>query len=185
MISEKILTQDQLAAIGSIAVESSIMEHEIDRIIVAMTRLTEKKLIPFMNGKMMQGKLEVVEQLIPMCIKKKSAQTELKNLIGMARTANTRRTSFIHGHWLLNVLALYLEKPLKGDAVAVNKKKPLVKPVHAKEAAAVAQEIADVTDALRQFHLEQWVQPILARQRKLLSKPLKPLLRPEESPLGG
>lgn len=166
MLSRKILTADQLVAIGSAAVESTFIEELIHKMIVVMSGVTEKKLMPFMGHLMMEGRLAILENLAEIYLKSKKKQAKLNTIIENIRRANTGRISLIHGVWEVNDILLVLagNKPT-GDARAKSMKKPDAAKVSAKKAETIAQEISDAYGELQDFWLNNFLKPA-ARKRQ-------------------
>lgn len=186
MTSRKILTEKQLAAIGCAAVESTYTESLIENMIVILSGVKAERLQPFLLGKMLEGKLVILEQLAESALTSKKKKSEFATIIESVRRANTGRTSLIHGEWTITnfLRTMQTEWQPDGTAKAINKRNNKAPTVSANKAEKIAQEIADAYMALFIFHFRNFIGPRYKRA-KSRSKYLQQRQNPGTNPPDG
>jgi hypothetical protein len=95
----KVLTDRQLQALGEVVVEAAWMERIAEYLISKLCRLTPLRVDVLLESKMISSKLEAVRQLGKARLKTDAARQEFFDLIAEAKTANTDRSTLVHGLW--------------------------------------------------------------------------------------
>jgi hypothetical protein len=98
-MSKDLLTPYQLAALGSVVVESADLENKLNMMLQDLTGLSDAHLRIMNRGSMLQQKLEAVEKLGEQKFTAKSSKARLKNAITYLKQRNTERTIIVHGVW--------------------------------------------------------------------------------------
>ncbi|MGH8803641.1 MAG: hypothetical protein ACREXN_02745 [Polaromonas sp.] len=167
-LSTVILTKDQLAAIGSLAIESTYCEQWVENLIWFLCKLEEPQGKQFTQNIQMKSRLELLCNLGKPLLASESEKTEFVSLISQLKEANNDRNTIIHGSWgtaTKNLLTVMREGPENHSPAIVTKRRPNKPPItmQATDIEKAAVRIADLTGQLIQFaaHNPSW--------RKLLS----------------
>ena len=165
MQSKELLTQDQLAALGCVAVESSLTESIVDQIILKLSGMKREKLDHFMAGKMMDGRITTLEFLGLTALKSAKRKAEFKKVIGELRHANSGRVSVIHGVWRKGPQGMIIPEAER-VAKAVNLKNKKSLPVSATKIEKIAIELSNSSSDLVLFAYKAWFKSHLAKKRR-------------------
>lgn len=182
--SVAILTTEQLAAIGSVAVESTYCELEVEQWIWVLAGLEPERGIHFTHGIQLQNRLDMLGQLAKERLSNQEDKVEMAALISDLKIANNDRNVVIHGMWFSAVE----RRKLISDGIASHppatafKRRLRSDPLELSASAVseVAQRIANLTftlsrmDSLFAVQLEQETS-----RRKSLGLP--PPLAPRQS----
>lgn len=177
LMSQTILSQEQLAALGTVVAESTYLETFVDLMIGALTGLKEDKRRLLLDKAMLQAKLEILAELGAMKLKSKRRKKTFAKLIAELKANNAERVTAVHGIWLPNITADALPEQLKqlltpGSAVARHPRGPRMS---ATTLTKLAEKISNGKWDLVDFHTKVWATP--AARRRVLRARLKPLLR--------
>jgi hypothetical protein len=161
MMSTLILTKDQLAAIGSVAIESTYCEKLVEEIIWNLAGLDEDKGKFFTQPIQLSNRLELLSDLGK---QKLSDQKEIENfriIISDLKIATSNRNTIIHGHWSWSetskdFFTLWREGPEKQPPAAASKRRLKNDPVtfSAADIQDVAVKISRLTAELNSFYLK-------------------------------
>ena len=171
------LTTEQLAALGSIAMESAYLEDLIDMLIGEITKLSDEQLRAILHGAMLAAKLDILKGLAALKLKSKSKREKISSIIAQLKHLNSQRAIAIHGQWrsLQKFTLSDLVKGLNieiGNAEATHVrggKKP--SKLNASKLQDLADGISEYRDQLFQFSLYEWIRPAAIRSaRKSRSK---------------
>src|ERR1700751_4485807 len=94
-----LLTNDELAAIGAVAVSSAYMESVVDLLLGLIMKLKERDLQVFTGNLMLRTKLEFLQSIGCSRIKSKAKLKRFEDLITEANHLNSQRRTVIHGTW--------------------------------------------------------------------------------------
>jgi len=139
IIAQSVLSTDQLAAIGCIAVESAYLEDTVETIIYNLSGLTREKGEIFIDKFMLDSKLNLLKELSIIKFKSKKRKLFLSELIGEIKSANSERIIAIHGLWTQDINALLSGHGAK--AMRSNSRRPASLSAHKLE--DVAKRISD------------------------------------------
>jgi hypothetical protein len=163
LISRIFLSTDQLAAIGSIAVESSYLEDYIEELIRRIAHFDDDLASVFMPKSMMRNKIIILKLLASRNLKRKKKKAKfIDNLLDRIATANSDRVSAIHGIWepiagkptgLINYL---LMPPSAKLPVAKHQKKGKSQLLHSSRLEGIATTISDLHQQLYTFASDEW-----------------------------
>lgn len=144
-MSQTVLTTEQLAAIGSIAVESAYLEDIVETLIYKLSGLTRKKGEIFLEKFMLDSKLNLLKELGMIKLKSKKRKLVLSELIGEIKQANSDRTLAIHGFWIPGkiTLASIAKGELEQDAKAVRSNSRRQGSLSAHKLADIAKRVSD------------------------------------------
>lgn len=92
-------TDEQLADIGRVVVESANLENIIDQIIASYSGTTPEACAILMSTQMLGGKIECLSRLVPPKLRTKQAKKDFGDLIKRIVKLNSRRTIAVHGQW--------------------------------------------------------------------------------------
>lgn len=166
--SETILTQQQLAAVGCVAIESTYLEQVLERFIWALAGLDEKAGIHFTHKLSVGPRIDLLRELV---LSKLDAQyrDEFGALIGRLKESNERRNTIVHGAWITtvsNVMVLWRDGPEKYDP-ALARRRRIGKPdleFSAVEVIKVAEALSDLRYDLMEFFdqamPDMWTAPL-------------------------
>ncbi len=163
LFSEVILSKDQLAAIGSVAIASTNCESMVESMIWAFLGIEETKGKFVTQGMQMKNRLELLLNLAKENLGKNDALIKEFTALKSAMTeANNERNIIIHGTWQIkgNVLKRLLDGSDPANfapAVAVKRRlhdAPLE--FSADEIKKTALRISKLTDDLTSFALQHW-----------------------------
>jgi hypothetical protein len=143
-IVTKILTKDQLAAIGSVAVESTICEEQVDELIWRLSGMKEIAGRFFTHTMSMQPKLDLLAELGKPQLRSEKRLKEFTKLISDLKEANLARNVAVHGKWLTNGTGVFqvLEDGPEAHSPAIAHKLSKKGEVTAQKSAADLQSIA-------------------------------------------
>lgn len=168
--SEILLSDEQLKAIGCLAVESSRLELLLDDFIQTICRFTDMQ-TDFFIGKWMTGaKMDALKLLIRPKLQTKRKLQKFDALFERLKDLIVRRNIIIHGEWTIaqpyNALAVLISGiGRRSDAIANSKKKKLS--IKATDVMTVALRISECRDELFRFFYHEIV---LKRLRASLRK---------------
>jgi len=95
------LTQEELATIGSVVVESANLEYAVEIFICRLLNLTPRHRTTFLARGMFDGKLQTLENVAQMQLAdKEECLAQLKTLISEMKANNSERTLVVHGIWI-------------------------------------------------------------------------------------
>jgi hypothetical protein len=165
--STPVLTDEQLKAIGSIAVESAYLENLVEFIIAFMTSLSEHQLNILLSRAMLASKLDILRDLGELKLKSKIKKEKLKGIIAQLKHFNGQRTIAIHGQWqskekiTLADIGKYIPP---GNAEATHKRgKKEPETLHASKLQHIANGIRDYREKLFEFCFSTWINPSIRR----------------------
>lgn len=159
MQSRRVLTEKQLAAIGSVAVESSYLESLIEGLIGQLSGLRPEVLKVFSgNAAMMGGKIEILGKLGTLKLRSKKRKHEWAKIISELKEANTERAIAIHGIWeriepTNELRHLLLGFAPTGEAQAIHKNAPILPAARIDK---LATRINSAYDRLWAFYVDVW-----------------------------
>lgn len=132
-VSVAILTKDQLAAIGSLAIESTYLEHLVENIIWEISELEPDVGKFFTNGVQLNNRLELLNSIGRQLLKDKGeALDQFSKLISDLKIANANRNTIIHGYWThstKNFLQLLRDGPEKHPPAIATKRRLNSEPI--------------------------------------------------------
>jgi hypothetical protein len=166
------LTGGQLAAIGSIAVESACLENLVETLIRDMTKVPDEVLREMLSGAMLAKKLKIFKEVVSLKTKSKSKKQEFAKTIDRLEHLNSQRTIAVHGQWkslqkftsfadFANGLQLEM-----GNAEATlppRREKKQSPRLQAKNLQQIADEIGECSDKLFLLALDDWIRPAAVR----------------------
>lgn len=152
-----ILTKDQLAAIGSVAVESTACEQYVDELIWYLSGMKESEGRLFTHTMNMQPKLDLLSELGKPQLRSDKKRAQLTTLISDLKEANISRNVAVHGTWLTNGAGVFqvlqdgpgAHKP--AIAHKFSKKGDVTGTKSAAEIEGIARLLARLSDELRSF----------------------------------
>lgn len=152
--SRTTLTKEQLAAIGTVAVESTYCEQWVEDLIWAFLDVEEDQGRWITHNMQMNARLELLHNLASPRLSHPSRE-EFADLIARLKTANQQRNLIIHGDWKpreINLLRALLEMTPREPALATKKKpKGTAAIISADDIESVAQAISNLTGELVTF----------------------------------
>ena len=102
MISKQFLTDDQLASIGSVAIESTYLEVQLEQVLWKLAGMDEAYGVHFTSNMQMNSRIELIwtlgQQRFP---EGSEARKDFKSLVEEIRAANVERNTIIHGYWMV------------------------------------------------------------------------------------
>lgn len=166
MTSKSVLTTEQLAAIGSIAVESAYLEDFVDFMIAWLAGLPDEQLSILIPRAMLDGKLDILRNLGIIKLRSKRRKEEFQQIIAKLKELNSQRNIAVHGNWQSKEMHRLSDIgkgiPVQiGNAEARGKKQNSV--LHASKLQTVAISIADYREKLFHFCFDTWVNPSIRR----------------------
>lgn len=157
--SRLIMTTEQLAAVGSVALESTECEMVVEDLIWKLARLNQESGKLFTQGMQMQNRLEMLLQLGKLNIVQPATLERFTGLISKLKELNGSRNIIIHGSWgAWYTLAEIRTDPLKVSIPIARKRRPNSPPatLAADKVDAVAIEINEFTQKLYEFSKKEW-----------------------------
>lgn len=97
--AQTLLTQDQLAAIGCVAIESTYAEAIIEEIIWALCKLDESHGKHLTNGVQLSNRLDLLATIAKLHTPKEH-QPRISKIISDFKIATNDRNTIIHGLWV-------------------------------------------------------------------------------------
>lgn len=184
MLSRVNCDEELLAAIGSIAAESSYLERYVETMLYQLTKLTRETGQHIIEAGMLGGKLDLLALIGKAKLKsRKKRLKQFSDLMSEIKHANTERSIAIHGLWYPpheNYLrAIHFGEPWPAPAVATKRGKGDGKEVklEAKRAVKLAEQISDLHWQIHDFAEETWPNlfpPKEPKARKQRSDPKRP-----------
>ncbi|HTE14915.1 MAG TPA: hypothetical protein VK642_07535 [Burkholderiales bacterium] len=178
-LSISVLTKDQLAALGSIAAESTYLENLVDVVVSDVSGLNDEKLKIMIPSIMMQGKLEILKEFGLLKLKSKKLKINFSILIGELKHTNSERNQAIHGYWIdpqrgtggliSSAMGNSIQSQI-GDAVAIQLRHKKTPALSSKRLEAIAVEIAATRTKLFKFWKNHWISPSIRRQIRRAEK---------------
>ena len=98
-MSKQVLDDAELAALGSVVVESTFAEALLDTIISHMSRLDKDELVLFLRGAMMQTKLELMADLGKLKLRSPKRKAAFAKIVSRLKHLNADRVIAVHGVW--------------------------------------------------------------------------------------
>jgi hypothetical protein len=98
MNARDLLTVDQRAAIGDIAIESAWLDSIAAIAIMVLTKLEEPQARALLRGKMLDGKLQLLAELGEIVLPE-AKRDAFHGIVGRLRELNRDRVTVIHGTW--------------------------------------------------------------------------------------
>jgi hypothetical protein len=158
--SEIILTQEQLAAVGAVAIEATYLEQQLELVLWRLSGLDEHRGPQFTANMQFRSRVEALHVLGRMVLPT-TADAEFQSLIRELDECGVQRNHVIHGTWIagagdfLELWADGAEKHPPANAVKKPKYKP-AKTMAATEIETVACRIAAARDRLGRFYDGHW-----------------------------
>jgi hypothetical protein len=163
LVSQQILTEEQLAALGSVVAESTYLESLVDIVIGRLAHLTKPQRVALLRKAMFQSKLEIMAELAEAKLKSVSRKKKFAVIVSRLKAANSTRVNAVHGIWWHTSTPLTIAQ--RGEAIALHPRSGQTK-LAASNLMKVAEEISDVHNALFFFYAETWAAPARVRQAK-------------------
>ena len=166
LYSELVLTPEHLAAIGSVAIESSNCERMIESIIWSFLGIKERQGKFLSKGSQFKTSLELMHVLGKEILgRNEKPNTELINRLTELKTridtANTKRNIIIHGEWKSsgqNFLAAVFNGPEKYPPAKAYKRTPNSAPSEfpAEHSRGLALELGALSEELARLIVDNW-----------------------------
>jgi hypothetical protein len=161
LVSQTILTQEQLAAIGCVAIESTYCEIVVEKLIWQLSGLDDEHGKHFTQNVQLNSRLELLSTLGKMHISDEIHKAEFVKLVSDLKIANTDRNTVIHGSWsssVRNFLLLWRDGADKHPPAQASKRRPNKEPIttSADKVIEVAQRIANLKRDLLDFAERTW-----------------------------
>jgi hypothetical protein len=165
LLSKVVLSSKELAAIGSVAVESTYSDFIIESMIWAICKLRQDQGKFFTSGMMMDRKLELLGDLWKPLLAD-TPRAKLTEIISGLKEANNRRNIVIHGEWSypkavpFSAIRTFMTDPDKADSVATKRRlrsEPLQ--LRSNQVDEVAQRISSLTLQLLTFAYQEGFEP--------------------------
>jgi hypothetical protein len=100
VFSRQLLTTEQLASVGCVAVESTYLEAELEELLWKLAGMDEARGVHFTRNMQMKSRIEMLwilgRQRLP---EGGEGLDELKRLTEWLKEANVERNTVIHGYW--------------------------------------------------------------------------------------
>lgn len=122
-----IFTKEQLAALGSVVVESTACEELVETLIWNLAKLTEDQGKFFTSSINMNSRLELLSSLGKPLLRSEAKKAEFTRLISNLKEANAARNIVVHGKWQtsgVGVLLVMRDGPDKHPPAIVEKRRP-------------------------------------------------------------
>jgi hypothetical protein len=158
--SQIILSQEQLAAVGCVAIESTYLELHVEAVIWMLSGLDAKR-GPQFTGKVQLGnRLELLHSLGGLVLAGAKI-VEFSSLVSDLKDSAAKRNTVIHGTWTSqssDYLQLLADGPEKHPPARATKERPNKGPatISATEIMSIAQGIAGRRARLGRFVHETW-----------------------------
>lgn len=159
--SQSILTQEQLAAVGCVAIESTYAEAVIEEVIWDLCGLDEEHGKHLTNGVQMKNRLTLLSSLGKMHLSKEKTPPFVK-IISDLKLSNEDRNTVIHGFWERvapdGSVAFLEDNPDRNLAAQASKRRLNKDPLKrsAAEVMAIAARIFDLRNELLYFVEDTW-----------------------------
>lgn len=169
LYSRRVLTDEQLASIGAVAVESTYCEYMVETVIWFLAGLDDEHGRAFTFGMPMHNRLELLRTL---GLRRLKAQDEIDRftaIVAELKEASTQRNTIIHGDWTTEgdplEIGFKLDLDPNRQAVAIKMRKnspPLRFPSHAVEDAA--RRLSSIRFDFYRFVMETWTDDFIAHE---------------------
>lgn len=100
MHSAKVLTHEQKAAVGAVALESSDFESAVDRMLRIVVRQSDEACAILFGGQPIDKRLGTLHALAKLRLRSEPRRKYLDDLIRKCRDLNWDRNAVIHGEWM-------------------------------------------------------------------------------------
>ncbi len=176
-----IFTKDQLAALGSVVVESTACEEYVESLIWNLAKLDENQGKHFTSSMQMNSRLEMLSTLGKPLLRSEKKRNELTQLISKLKTVNAARNVVVHGNWQTNgigVLTVISDGAENHPPAIVRKRRLNSAPITntAAQIKEIALDIAELTSELMDF-ARSW------RRVPSLKKSLQQAIAPQQNPV--
>jgi hypothetical protein len=159
--SKEIMSAEQLAEIGSIALESTQCEVIVEEVLWALAGLDHERGIHFTQNMQMKSRLELLTTLGRSRLSDEPSLNEFNALVEELKDLNTKRNHVIHGSWGAWITLQELIKQ-SGPNLSITpkamKRRPNKPPVElsADQLKGLPEQIAQATKRLIQFAEKTW-----------------------------
>lgn len=166
------LTGEQLAAIGSITVESAYLESLVETLIREMTKVPDEVLRVMLPGAMLAKKLEIFKEIVSLKTRSKSKKQAFVKIVGRLEELNMKRTIAVHGQWKSLQKFTSFADFANGLQIEIGNAEATLTPrrgkkqsprLHADDLQQIADEIGDCRDELFLLALDDWIRPAAVR----------------------
>lgn len=159
--SKEIMSQEQLAEIGSIALESTECEVTVESILWALAGLDKERGPLFTQNMQMNARLELLSSLGKARLADGPLLDEFSSIISTLKELNSKRNNVIHGSWgaWITIKELLSQRGTSLNIVPkAIKRRPNKAPTElsAKELSGLPEQISQTTDALINFVKRAW-----------------------------
>jgi hypothetical protein len=175
-MSPHVLDSKELAALGSVVVESTFAESLIETLISEMSKLDKGALVLFLRGAMMNTKLELLADLGKLKLRSAKRKEAFAEIISRLKHLNSERVIAVHGVWAKAIkfnaakggtgmvtLASFSD-PMNIEFGPSEATHPRGGKISAKRLEALATQISDAYWDLYEFHAAVWVKPYAKRR---------------------
>jgi hypothetical protein len=158
--SEIVLTQEQLAVVGAVAIECTYLEQQLEAVVWRLSGLDEHRGPQFTANMQLKSRIETVQALGRMVLPE-TADADFQALLRELHECAVQRNHVIHGTWIagtdefLQLWADGAEKHPPANAVKKPKNKP-PRTMSATEIETVACRIARAREWLGRFYDTHW-----------------------------
>src|SRR5688572_18943316 len=123
MLSRFVMTQDQLQAVGLLALEATLLERNVRAVMHALSGLDEGMLDALMPRSAMLGvKMQMLEKVVRLRTKDEETLAAFKKIFDDVGELISKRNTVIHGNWWSNLsLADLMQEHHKDDSVATGR----------------------------------------------------------------
>lgn len=158
MRSKKVLSKNQLAEIGSIAVESTYCEQLVGSLIWSLARLNELNGKFFTYGMQMGTRIDLLSSLGKLNLVSASEIETFTNIISELKENNEKRNIVIHGYWSAFFFLRDIGNPNAAPTVKALKQRRNSNPQEfsAKDLEKIAENICVTTEKLQKFSVSVW-----------------------------
>jgi len=176
LLSILVLNPTELAALGSVVVESTYAESLVTTLILEMSKLKNDELTLFLRGAMMNTKLELLADLGKLKLRSTRRKAEFASIISRLKTTNSERVIAVHGFWnhTFSGKGTTLGEIASGNVSAIQGPSEATHPRGGKLSATkldgLAKTISDAYWDLHAFYIAVWVVPFWRRRETLRSK---------------
>lgn len=156
--SQEILDDDELKAIGCLALEATFLENFTDGCICTLCDLDNATGELFIGQIMIRKKIDLLKKLTKSRLKTQAAKDEFQKIYDKITDSITKRNTAIHGTWegLYNLSQLLDPAPrLPALRIATRKKGD---PLHSKDIMKIAEGFADQLSELKTFYRTHWAE---------------------------
>ena len=154
LLSETILTLEELAALGCIAVESTYTELFIEKLIWELCHLRNEQKEFLTERLMMEGKLDLLKKVAAPKLRSAKRKKAFDKVISDLRIANADRITAIHGEWSAPNMTLREYMYARNVPPAIARKKKTI--MSADKLMETAFRIYQAHNGLRVFAKKEW-----------------------------